>query len=555
MSSNKSDSVNSSESSKNIEPAGPSEPESTVSGEESEDLQDQEGSQSAAVQDFNAGKEESPWPKLNKFFHRVHPDKLYEFNELTTTRALKKSVDANTDQPHGYNKQPKQLKQGTLSWSKGSVKRPLLSKENLGRLTLNMVIESLLPMSFVEQPSFKELITINKGLEKGQEASMAVVKDAMAKVEWIATTIDCWSAHRRSYLGVTAHWLSADSFNRESSALACQRIMGSHTYDRIAAHLKTVHSDYGINSKVVKTTSDNGSNFIKAFAVFAPSEDKLDVSVTDMNDIFSDQDESLELPSHQKCAAAYSLNLVSTTTAAAAAAAEKDYQYKKLSRASFAKCQALWDNTGRAVQAKEIIDEESLLQIKRPCSTRWNSVFDAVQRLNKINKVGVAGPQTLNNICQRLDLPRLKDTELEFLNLYEAVMRPIATALDVLQGLECIRNRLAADNVVESEETEAKEDEVSANKFFKAKKKSSKDVLELYLSSDNDDFDIFKELCASLRKLALELNTPLPARAACERLFSTGELGQDVDIIPYDEDGIPPSVLEERSDSRIPLNQ
>lgn len=42
-----------------IEPAGPSEPESTVSGEESENLQDQ---------DFNAGKEESPWPKLNTFF-------------------------------------------------------------------------------------------------------------------------------------------------------------------------------------------------------------------------------------------------------------------------------------------------------------------------------------------------------------------------------------------------------------------------------------------------------------------------------------------------------
>ena len=121
-----------------------------------------------------------------------------------------------------------------------------------------------------------------------------------------------------------------------------------------------------------------------------------------MNEIFSDDDESFELPSHQRCAA-HSLNLVSTTDAAAA---EKDYQYKKLSRASFAKCQALWNKTGRAVQAKEIIDEERPLQIKRPCSTRWNSVLDAVQRLNKINKVAVAGPQTLNNICQRLDLPR-----------------------------------------------------------------------------------------------------------------------------------------------------
>ena len=78
--------------------------------------------------------------------------------------------------------------------------------------------------------------------------------------------------------------------------------------------------------------------------------------------------------------------------------------------------------------------------------------------------------------------------------------------------------------MVEREETEAKEDEVSANKFFKTKKKSSKDVLELYLSSDNNDFDIFKERCACLRKLALELNTPLPASAACEGLFSTGGL-------------------------------
>jgi hypothetical protein len=33
------------------------------------------------------------------------------------------------------------------------------------------------------------------------------------------------------------------------------------------------------------------------------------------------------------------------------------------------------------------------------------------------------------------------------------------------------------------------------------------------------------------------------------------EPDQDVDIIPYDADGIPPSVLEERSDGRMPLNQ
>ena len=256
----------------------------------------------------------------------MHQNKLSEFNELTASRALKRPA---TDLNHTYNIQPRQ---DTLSWPKGSAKRPSLSTEELGRLDFNMVTNSLLPVSFVEQPSFKELInacqpgatlptrySITKSLEKKQETSMAAVEDAMTKVEWIATTTDCWSAHRRSYLGVTAHWLCRDSFKRESAALACRRLTGSHTYELLAEQLKIVHCDFGINSKIVKTTTDNGSNYIKAFAVFALSEDELDVigSSIDIDSILSNEDDSLELPTHQRCAP-HSLNLISTTDAAGA---------------------------------------------------------------------------------------------------------------------------------------------------------------------------------------------------------------------------------------------
>jgi hypothetical protein len=104
-------------------------------------------------------------------------------------------------------------------------------------------------------------------------------------------------------------------------------LTGSHTYQLLAEQLKSVHSDYGINSKVTKTTTDNGSNFVKAFAVFAYLEDELDISNTDVDSILSAEEDGLELPAHQKCAA-HTLNLVSATDAALA---ETNSQYKKIS--------------------------------------------------------------------------------------------------------------------------------------------------------------------------------------------------------------------------------
>ena len=58
--------------------------------------------------------------------------------------------------------------------------------------------------------------------------------------------------------------------------------------------------------------------------------------------------------------------------------------------------------------------------------------------------------------------------------------------------------------------------------FLRQSPKQKKHVLDMYLSSDNEHFDIFEGRCASLKNLSLKLNTPLPASTACERLFSYG---------------------------------
>ena len=59
--------------------------------------------------------------------------------------------------------------------------------------------------------------------------------------------------------------------------------------------------------------------------------------------------------------------------------------------------------------------------------------------------------------------------------------------------------------------------------FFKSKRKPSASEFELFLDSPTDEIAIYSRF-PKLRQLFIELNTLLPASAACERLFSCAGL-------------------------------
>lgn len=63
-----------------------------------------------------------------------------------------------------------------------------------------------------------------------------------------------------------------------------------------------------------------------------------------------------------------------------------------------------------------------------PTATRWNSTHDA---LSLITEIPV---RDLNTIFSRLGLKGITEREYQFLKEYCAVTRPLAAALDILQG-------------------------------------------------------------------------------------------------------------------------
>ena len=64
---------------------------------------------------------------------------------------------------------------------------------------------------------------------------------------------------------MTVHWIDGDNMQRKKAVLACRRLKGRHTYYVLANIIQKIHWEFEIDDKVCMTTTDNGSNFVKAF--------------------------------------------------------------------------------------------------------------------------------------------------------------------------------------------------------------------------------------------------------------------------------------------------
>jgi hypothetical protein len=265
------------------------------------------------------------------------------------------------------------------------------------------------------------------------------LKNTLSKTDYVGATADCWSSSNRGYLGVTVHWLD-EHLNRKSQALACRRIVGSHTFEVLAEALESVLQEFQILIKTRGLCTDNGSNFVKAFRIFSDenqeSKDEDDLSFVELETVLTSstdasQEQTFHLPKRQQCSV-HTLNLVATKDAEKAL---DNKTFKAVSRKVFSKCQALWNKQSRSTLAADEIRSKCQHMFAVPIMIRWNSMYKAMESM----RVHISESQDhLDSLFDALKIPKFHPQEIEFITEYCLVYKPLVQALDILQGEENI---------------------------------------------------------------------------------------------------------------------
>lgn len=354
----------------------------------------------------------------------------------------------------------KPLHQSTLERC-GSGKEGV-TQHKLNDLLLKFIVSNTQPLSVVDKPSFVNLVRLglpkdlkvmsSKNLklkiEKLYLSMVDNITDTLSSVLYVSTTADCWTKGKKSYIGVTCHWINSKSFKRESVSLACCRIKGRHTYDVIAKALYKIHTTYKIQNKIVSTTTDNGSNFVKAFNTYSKtnnSDSDNDSDSDDENenvDLFDilnststleqESDTFIQLPPHYRCAS-HTLDLIAKSDVDKMITTNSDF--KKFYRKMLGKCSAMWSKQNMSPLVAEKIHDTLGVYFKTPNKTRWNCMYDALLQLKKILNAQ-NGLDKINQVLDYCEIQRFTLQEIQLMNEYCDVMSPLADTLDFLQGEE-----------------------------------------------------------------------------------------------------------------------
>ena len=172
-------------------------------------------------------------------------------------------------------KTPAQAKvQSTLvAWQQSRKTLTSQRYESINKSLAIMCATDLRPTSIVNGEGFKRFVnklnpdyqvpskkTVTKYVTLAYEECKQLLRAAISGKD-VALTTDLWTSHQRSYITVTAHYLTTD-WQLKVNVLATRPIDDRHTGQNIAKHLKAIADEFGIRISAIVT--DNASNMVRA---------------------------------------------------------------------------------------------------------------------------------------------------------------------------------------------------------------------------------------------------------------------------------------------------
>jgi len=420
---------------------------------------------------------------IRKHVKRCHSTELELFNHLIAELDRNKHVYLKKSRQEAEScRSPVELKQENLSFTDY---RGIISQEMFDNFIVEYICEAVLPVYHVDRPEFRKLMErlcpnfhlrgrkfYRKEISNAFARRKSMLKAKLNATHWICSTADCWSSRRKTFIGVNVHWID-DQLRRQSACLAVRRITGKSSYDVLANLLEEIYAEYEIAAKLTETITDNGSNFAKAFHCFGTKPEAIDTandpcdnlficvnsgsegiasdfkesgeSSDESPELFSTDQENVEfipitdimndnstperiycLPPHRRCAC-LTLSLIARHDMYQ----EVDLGLGRLIQSTEAKLDKLWSKRNSSCKASDVIRENLKALFIVSNGNGLNSHYDA---LVKVKHFLCTKRSELKLIFEKFKITYFRPVEEEFIKEYVKVTRPLADAIDVLQG-------------------------------------------------------------------------------------------------------------------------
>ncbi|KAE9536961.1 hypothetical protein AGLY_006768 [Aphis glycines] len=298
-----------------------------------------------------------------------------------------------------------------------------LTKQQINKVVFDYIIDEMKPLVTCEKPSFQKLIMELSGItdtallpNRKQLASdlkeryttyKTTLSELVKKHFYICITADIWTANNKD---------NATNFGKCFRTFSNNVLEHSNEYDIGNFTIDDSDTECAIDYNH-DSDSDNENN--------CPDIERINVGSVLINYYNTNEHRNYNnfcLPKHMTCVA-HSLNLIATTDISKIS----DDNYNRLSKTTFNKLQAFWNLVSRSSVASDKVYEHCNCKFPIPVITRWNSKYDATQKV-------LTHKKQLDILFDVLKLNKLKPNEWLFLEEYCLLLKPLSNSLDKLQG-------------------------------------------------------------------------------------------------------------------------